>query len=262
MAVTKPITYPRWATTLELDATSGQYNRVEPSEGQKDSGWTRGGTPPRQYENWYKNLNYDWVLWFDQEVTQNTVDITANASNIATNASTISSNYTSLDGRITALEPPTLTGFTSFTYGYIDDDGDGQGDNFFSADTTLTPGTWESVGPTGSGAVHIWTAIDALPLGIASVQLKIQMIGYKVTTGSGSAFTSARRTGSSASATANSAVRVCSLLVAGDGTNSIYGSDTSFPPVPVDSSNRFDLYFTSGTMLGVNSLIHLVKGLN
>lgn len=53
----KPSTLPRWATT--------GGTRLEPSEGQKDSGWTNGQRPPYNVMNWLQGLIYDWQQYLE-----------------------------------------------------------------------------------------------------------------------------------------------------------------------------------------------------
>lgn len=52
--------YPRWAS----DGT----NNIEPSEGEKDTGWPPGDVPPAQYENWRSNTAYNWVQYYDETI--------------------------------------------------------------------------------------------------------------------------------------------------------------------------------------------------
>jgi hypothetical protein len=49
-----PAGLPRWATDSGVT--------LEPSEGQKDSGWTAGKKPPARWMNWIQNLNYGWAV--------------------------------------------------------------------------------------------------------------------------------------------------------------------------------------------------------
>ncbi len=42
---------------------------------------------------------------------------------------------------------------------------DGAGPSAFDVDSNITESTWESVGPTGSGATNIYTGMDAIPAG-------------------------------------------------------------------------------------------------
>jgi len=56
---TKPIKIPRWADTGTI---------VEPSEPQKDSGWTFQQVPPSSMENWKENLTGQWFKWIDERM--------------------------------------------------------------------------------------------------------------------------------------------------------------------------------------------------
>lgn len=57
----KPASLPRWSET----AGGVPSNIVEPSSGQKDTGWTPGQKPPARFFNWYKNLVYKWIQYLD-----------------------------------------------------------------------------------------------------------------------------------------------------------------------------------------------------
>lgn len=55
----KPGTLPEWATD--------ETGIVEPDAGLKATGWVPDQRPPAQYFNWFKNLVYKWISWFDTE---------------------------------------------------------------------------------------------------------------------------------------------------------------------------------------------------
>lgn len=65
---TKPTKYPRWANIPTVDPVYGGPNVIEPAESKKDVGWIKE-FPPNQYFNWLFNLLYQWVLYFDEEIT-------------------------------------------------------------------------------------------------------------------------------------------------------------------------------------------------
>lgn len=57
---TKPSSYPRWADL----AAPGDI--IDPPASKKDVGWnTQGEKPPRGFFNWFWNLLYQWVTYFD-----------------------------------------------------------------------------------------------------------------------------------------------------------------------------------------------------
>lgn len=58
MSVTKPAKYPEWAD-------GGSAVIIEPSDPKKALGWIVE-KPPYQFFNWWKNLTYQWIQWFDQ----------------------------------------------------------------------------------------------------------------------------------------------------------------------------------------------------
>jgi hypothetical protein len=65
VAVEEPTNLPRWAD----NPPAGPPDTItEPSEPEKDAGW-QAAQPYRQYDNWFKNLAYQWIrflssVWF------------------------------------------------------------------------------------------------------------------------------------------------------------------------------------------------------
>lgn len=108
----------------------------------------------------------------------------------------------------------------------------------------LTQSTWESIGPTGSGD-NDWTALDALPLDIDWIDVKFHGVGFTSSGGSGSYHyfvVYVRKTGSSVGAAAYTmAIKGLSSVVSGVSRDDL----PVVHRVPVDSSNRFDAYWTT-----------------
>lgn len=63
--VAKPSKYPEWASTIYVDPITNAPNIVEPTDSHKATGWTAFEPPPRNYFNWYQNLAYQWIEYFD-----------------------------------------------------------------------------------------------------------------------------------------------------------------------------------------------------
>ena len=57
----RPTTFPEWGT-------SGS-DIVEPSSGVKQIGWVNGVPVPAGYINWWMNADYNWHLYFDDQIT-------------------------------------------------------------------------------------------------------------------------------------------------------------------------------------------------
>lgn len=121
---------------------------------------------------------------------------------------------------------------------------DGANSTTFDVDANLTESTFESVGPTGSSATNVWTAMDDIPPGS-----KIAVIGVFMSATTDAADTSqtlevfARQTGSAVSSDA--AQRLASLVVPID-DNVGSSMELSFTTmVPLDSSRRFDFKWTA-----------------
>lgn len=121
---------------------------------------------------------------------------------------------------------------------------------------------WESVGPTGSSATNIWTAMDGISSGATWVKLRF-FLGANQTSGLTDThyITSifARKTGTSASITGNDA-KVAEVNYytnsAGHGGSSVIVEHT----IPLDANLRFDLYRYELTGLGCTGIeMRLVK---
>ena len=123
-----------------------------------------------------------------------------------------------------------ITGYVSGMRTYLHEDG--ANSTSFDADANITENTFESIGPTGSGATNIWTAMDDIPSGarIAILLVDIQTDGNQL-----EAY--ARATGS--------------LAAAGSATTIAFLRANSAAPilkveamVPLDASRRFDFTWT------------------
>ncbi|MDH5188320.1 MAG: hypothetical protein OEW37_05115 [Rhodospirillaceae bacterium] len=135
--------------------------------------------------------------------------------------------------------PTTVTGYYSAQNITIDNAGGSTAS--FSLGSYIGA-AWESVGPTGSGAANIWTALDAVPSTATGLLLK----AYLSATGSTNGTTYqqllyARRTGSGL-ATSNSTVAAANAFTNRSGASQL-GQAVSVFPIAIDSSLRFDLYF-------------------
>lgn len=110
----------------------------------------------------------------------------------------------------------------------------------FDVDASVTEDTWESVGPTGSGASNIWTGLDSVPLGVDWIEIKALSI---VSNNAGSSTVIniwIRATGSAIGKTL--ANRVVDALTESPTSGAFHSIDAinNFK-APVDSSNRFDV---------------------
>lgn len=69
MSYSRPSVFPEWATTLSNDGPLGGPNRVEPSGGDKATGFTYPQQAPREWFNWLLYTNYQWLAYLDQQIT-------------------------------------------------------------------------------------------------------------------------------------------------------------------------------------------------
>jgi hypothetical protein len=80
--MSKPVDNPVWSTDANYPAGaepwSGTATKTEPSSGKQDEGWEPGEHPPAQYFNWWQNLVYLWIAWFEEyNTTTKTLHISA-----------------------------------------------------------------------------------------------------------------------------------------------------------------------------------------
>lgn len=114
----------------------------------------------------------------------------------------------------------------------------------FSVHVNVTLATWESVGPTGSGANNIWTALDDVPAGVPWVEVRAYLSAQN---GPGSNTPNlvlyARKNGSSSAISA--ANRISQVWGRTDGGGNANGSSISTHKVPVDGDVVFDVHWTN-----------------
>ncbi len=67
MSISKPTSFPRWATQLLANGPLGSNNRTEADESKKDTGWNHGERPARQFFNHLQWLNNEWIKYFDAQ---------------------------------------------------------------------------------------------------------------------------------------------------------------------------------------------------
>jgi len=157
------------------------------------------------------------------------------------NATAVYVNGTALVG------PGALPGVTNFVAGQA---------TYITAHPTATPtnfdvdavigGTFESIGPTGSGATNIFAGMDSIPSTAVAVIMRIsnRITASTIATGYAS-YAYARQTGST-QALGESNIVTRTGLTNRSGSSETDASVTEFT-VAVDSSQRFDMaYFNDG----------------
>lgn len=108
---------------------------------------------------------------------------------------------------------------------------------------SITAATWTSIGPTGSGASVIWTALDTIPSDADWIEVRT-LIGVSTTGTSIDEGIYVRASGSSVAIndTLNSINKVYTV-VGGNGTNSISSSSVTSSKIQLSSSNIFEVYY-------------------
>jgi len=105
----------------------------------------------------------------------------------------------------------------------------------FAVSTQIAESTWASVGPTGSGATHIWTALNSIPAGAKTIKIKVYLSVTDDGAGAGSVYIYGRQNGQSGSF--NTQRIICSHRT---GAVSIVSTIQSIADVPIDNSSIFD----------------------
>lgn len=156
---------------------------------------------------------------------------------------------TQIDGKadqVAVVADHTRCGSTQVTNGE-------QSQTSFNLFGTVTIATWESVGPTGSGADNIWTALDALPADAGSIICYVahnmlataagnyQLIMY-VTNGDDS------------TPLAGEDTLACQSDADSDGTVDFFGQ-SFWVYIPLNSANVFKVYWNSSNTTTQNTTL-------
>lgn len=110
--------------------------------------------------------------------------------------------------------------------------------NVFDISANLTQVTWESIGPTSSGATNITTALDDVPLSATHVIVRILISQTSVGAWEGLTWVGARESGSSTTGTQTG---VCMLSV--NASALTQHGNVAQVTIPLNGSNVFELYW-------------------
>lgn len=109
----------------------------------------------------------------------------------------------------------------------------------FSINGAMSAGVWESVGPTGSGATNIWTAMDDIPSDARFAVIRSHQGLTSAAGADGSVTTFARQTGSAITGVRTNAHKT-------NAPSGTHDAETYVEfTVPLDSSERFDVTWTT-----------------
>ena len=108
------------------------------------------------------------------------------------------------------------------------------GGNWTTVASDLTENTWETVGPTGSGADNIWTALDDVPSFCRFIYLRCDLIASAIATGACSLKVEVRDYADAGSdATLANMSQYTDNVVSNEATGTLV--------VPIDSNGRFGM---------------------
>jgi hypothetical protein len=132
---------------------------------------------------------------------------------------------------------PAISGYVSGVTEYLEADA-GADSTQVEVHSVVTTATWESIGPTGSGADNIWASMDIIPTGAKWIDIRLSLYLTSAADNKLEVFT--RTNGSSATAGLDTAVAV---------VYNFSSSNENIVAVRVPlTSNIFDIHYTySGT---------------
>lgn len=150
---------------------------------------------------------------------------------------------TGTNGGIIPLVGPDVTNYVKGVTTYVEDDV-GAGATSLDVEASHVANSWESVGPTGSGAANIWTALDSMPIGALYAKVKITSII------SGSTLSTdyiievwARVTGSSTAIVERLLIARSQFTNGSAAGTTGKSSDVNSENIPLDANGRFDLRY-------------------
>ncbi len=114
----------------------------------------------------------------------------------------------------------------------------------FVADTAIPQSQWDTIGPTGSGADHTWTALDALPASAEWIQLRIKHVGIGGSASS-AAFSRIYLMKGGGTHAAASHTLSCEMFEWIDSGGNGYAEQITFPKVGVDANNIFQFQWVT-----------------
>ena len=125
---------------------------------------------------------------------------------------------------------------------YVGNDGDTViSTTYIDVHSVVTQSTWESVGPTGSGADNIWTALDSVPDGMDWIELSGYMNCGDTSGTSADITVYARENGTTP--TLDSRCLLATAAIGVGGASSVSTTISFCRKVPVTSGKLFDLYW-------------------
>lgn len=125
----------------------------------------------------------------------------------------------------------------------------------------VTLSTWESIGPTASGADHIWTALDTVPTDVDWIKIRLV---FDVSESAGTpnnsidAIVYIRKTGSAQATGTDNRVLSAGTLVNANGRAKV--QQVSEITISTDSAVRFDLWWVSSYPLGSSTAFIVLVG--
>lgn len=202
--------------------------------------------------------NYAYVEVYLSEATATTINVRLGnpvgwTAIVPNTDGEVPAGYTSLEWAFTGgvSAPAACLGFFYFV-GETPTDGTA----ISITNSSTGSGAWQTVGPTGSGADIIWTALDSLPAGVRGLRLYAWAKSNHLTGPEGTNATALylRKYGSSAGA--SRPVVLATTMATGE-----INDDTNMVDIPIDSNKMFELYWSKSVVVdGYTSIDISIEG--
>jgi hypothetical protein len=264
------------------DDDSQKY--IAPSAAKRLQGWVQQEKPPYQYFNWAWRLVDRWLKWAEAQSDENAAAIAVNAAHAGdtgnphgvTKAQVGLGSVPDTDFTAAVSANTTHGGRTDNPHGVtktqvgLDQASNVPAGTFVNnasghplidtgslyASSVIAESTWQSVGPSGSGAYRTWTALDAVPSNADWIEVRVAISNESGPSGSYLICNvHARATGSSQSASSYNRIGTAAALSSSSGGARVMG--TACHKIPVDASGRFDVNWDSN-FTATNIYLYLV----
>ena len=127
--------------------------------------------------------------------------------------------------------------------------------------STLPMNEWRGIGPSGSGASHVWSALDLVPSGSKwiEVQIVVSLYGYGGEPGSAIMFSAAARRAGAATPLDQTGILNHSVGYAAPNAYAI-GSMSYTRKIPVDQNRRFEIWWSVNGTTSMTSMSFTLLG--
>jgi hypothetical protein len=130
----------------------------------------------------------------------------------------------------------------------------------FNVTSAITTDTWETVGPTDSGADNEWAGLEDVPTDVSFIEIMVASAVSRTTGSDGTAAASFNAYAQKNAVTDDTGLYNCVANVTTYGTSTVYGYDSQrvVKKIPVGSGVIFKMYWTTtGTPDSTGCIVYL-----